>query len=169
MARAGIALGSNLGDRLANLREAWRQLLALAVPGEDFYASQIYQTEPKFCPPGSPDFLNTVVEIEFDASARDLLRACRGIEKSLGRERGAERNAPRVIDLDLLYFGDEKWATDELELPHPRIGERRFVLEPLAEIRPDLVLPGELVTVGELLAMLPLEEAPLEAIEEGLV
>lgn len=168
MARAGIALGSNLGDRLANLREAWCQLLALAVPGEDFHASRIYQTAPRFCPPGSPDFLNAVVEIGFDASAMDLLRACRGIEKSMGRERGAERNAPRVIDLDLLYVDDEQWATEDLELPHPRIGERRFVLEPLAEIRAELVLPGELVTVGESLAMLPLDEAPLEAIEEGL-
>lgn len=168
MSRAGIALGSNLGDRLANLREAWRQLLTLAVPEEDFYAARIYQTEPRFCPPGSPNFLNTVVEIEFDASAIDLLRACRGIEKSMGRERGAERNAPRVIDLDLLYVDDDKWATEDLELPHPRISERRFVLEPLAEIRPELVLPGELVTVGELLAMLPLDEAPLEAIDEGL-
>jgi len=168
MLRAGIALGSNLGDRLAHLRESYRQLTALAVHGEERLTALIYQTEPKFCPPGSPDFLNTVVEIAFDGSAMDLLKACRAIEKSMGRERGAERNAPRVIDVDLLYFGDEQWATEELELPHPRIGERRFVLEPLADIQPDLVLPGELVTVAELLAMLPCNEAQLVAIDEGL-
>lgn len=168
MLRAGIALGSNLGDRLANLREAYRQLKVLAIPGEECLTALIYQTEPKFCPPGSPDFLNTVVEIVFEGSAMDLLKAGRVIEKSMGRERGAERNAPRVIDIDLLYFGDEQWATEELELPHPRIGERRFVLEPLADIRPELVLPGELETVAELLAMLPYDEAPLVAIDEGL-
>lgn len=168
MPRAGIALGSNLGDRLAHLRQAYRQLAALAIPGEECLTALIYQTEPKFCPPGSPEFLNTVVEIAFEGSAVDLLKASRAIEMAMGRERGAERNAPRVIDLDLLYLGDEQSATEELELPHPRIAERRFVLEPLADIRPDLVLPGEWVTVAELLAMLPHDEAPLVAIDEGL-
>lgn len=168
MPRAGIALGSNLGDRLAHLREAWRLVSGLADPDAPRLLAPIYQTEPKFCPPGSPDFLNTVVEIGYRGSAMELLHACRAIEQAMGRERGAERNAPRVIDLDLLYFGDEVWASGELELPHPRLGERRFVLEPLKEIRPDLVLPGCPAAVSAMLEALPHDEAPLVAIGECL-
>lgn len=168
MARVGIALGSNLGDRLQHLRQACRQLEVLALPGELFLCSLVYQTEPRLCPPGSPDFLNAVVEFEYDGAGADLLVQTRRIEREMGRERGGERNAPRVIDIDLLYVGDECCATDELELPHPRIGERRFVLQPLVDIRPDLVLPGEVVTVAEQLAMLPADEVPLVALEEGL-
>lgn len=159
--RAGIALGSNLGDRLARLREAIECLRGIATPGEPVLIAPIYQTEPRFCPPGSPDFYNTVIEIGFDGGALDLLEKTQAIERSLGRIRGSERNAPRTIDLDLLYLGGESISDETLTLPHPRIGERRFVLQPLADIRPDLVLPGSELTVSGMLKHLHTDEAPL--------
>ncbi|RYD38007.1 MAG: 2-amino-4-hydroxy-6-hydroxymethyldihydropteridine diphosphokinase, partial [Verrucomicrobiaceae bacterium] len=143
MPRVGIALGSNLGDRLANIRAAIAELRQIAVPGEPLLEASVWQTEPKLCPPGSPMFLNTVVEIAFEDAPFELLEMTKAIEKRLGRAAVAERNAPRVIDVDLLYFGERIIDTEELALPHPRITERRFVLQPLAEIRPELVLPGQ--------------------------
>ncbi len=151
MPRAGIALGSNLGDRLANLEAARDCLREIATPGEPFLQASIYQTEPLLCPPGSPHFYNSVVEIAFDGDAFELLGLTQAIEKKLGRAASPERNAPRIIDVDLLYFGDEIIDTEALVLPHPRIAERRFVLQPLAEIRPELVLPGQTRSIAELL------------------
>ncbi|MES2923627.1 MAG: 2-amino-4-hydroxy-6-hydroxymethyldihydropteridine diphosphokinase [Verrucomicrobiota bacterium] len=152
MPRAGIALGSNLGDRPANLQAARDCLREIATPGEPFLQASNYQTEPLLCPPGSPQFYNSAVEIDFKGDAFELLELTQAIEKRLGRTGTPERNAPRVIDVDLLYFGDEIIDTETLELPHPRIGERRFVLQPLAEIRPELVLPGQTRSIAELLA-----------------
>ncbi|MEI8038494.1 MAG: 2-amino-4-hydroxy-6-hydroxymethyldihydropteridine diphosphokinase [Verrucomicrobiota bacterium] len=161
MARAGIALGSNLGDRLAHLRAACAGLRASASPGEPVLLAAIYQTEPRLCPAGSPDFLNTVIEIGFAGTPLELLLVTRALEAKLGRIRGSGPNAPRVIDLDLLYLDDAQCQTDALLLPHPRLSQRRFVLQPLAEIRPDLVLPGQALTVAELLAALPATEPQL--------
>lgn len=168
MPRAGIALGSNLGDRLAQLRAAFARLREIATPGEPVLSAPVYQTEPRFCPPGSPDFLNTVIEIGFAGGPLELLEITRAIEKQLGRTSANGRNAPRVIDIDLLYLGDEVNASAVLELPHPRIGERRFVLQPLAEIRPSLILPGQEQSIAELLAGLPPDEAPLVPMAESL-
>ena len=165
---AGIALGSNLGDRLGHLREACARLKELAVADGEFRSSLVYQTAPQHCPPDSPDFLNAVVELEFEGTANELRKATRSIEEAMGRVREGERNAPRTLDLDLLYVGEEECATEDLTLPHPRIAERVFVLQPLVDIRPHMVLPGEVVTVAEQLAMLLPHEAPLEALEEGL-
>lgn len=161
MSRVGIALGSNLGDRLANLRAATDCLRAIATPGEPFLTAPIYQTEPLLCPPGSPYFYNTAIELSFGGDAFELLETTKAIEKKLGRRDAAERNAPRVIDVDLLYFGDEIIDTEELALPHPRLGERRFVLTPLAAIRADLVLPGSKLTITERLTGLISDEPPL--------
>jgi 2-amino-4-hydroxy-6-hydroxymethyldihydropteridine diphosphokinase len=161
MPRAGIALGSNLGDRLAHLRAALACLREISTPGEPVLSAPVYQTEPRLCPPGSPDFLNTVVEIDFAGAAHELLEKTRAIEEQLGRVRSPERNAPRTIDLDLLYLGEETICSDRLELPHPRIAERRFVLQPLADIRPELVLPGHSLAIADLLARLPADETPL--------
>lgn len=151
MSRVGIALGSNLGDRLANLQAARACLLKITAPGSLFLEASTYQTEPLLCPSGSPHFYNSVVELSFDGSPAELLEITQAIEKKLGRIKVPERNAPRVIDIDLLYFGDQMIDTESLILPHPRIVERRFVLEPLAEIRPELILPGQRRSVGELL------------------
>jgi len=151
MPRAGIALGSNLGDRHANLEAARDCLREIATPGEPFLQAPTYQTEPLLCPPGSPLFYNSVVEIAFAGNAFELLELTQAIEKKLGRTGTPERNAPRIIDVDLLYFGDEIIDTEALVLPHPRIGERRFVLQPLAGIRPELVLPGLTSSVIEML------------------
>lgn len=168
VARAGIALGSNLGDCPGHLRAALACLGELAVAGEPVLSASIYRTAPRLCPPGSPDFLNTVVEIGFAGGPLELLEATRAIEKKLGRAAGGARNAPRVIDLDLLYLGDAVSAGEVLELPHPRIGERRFVLEPLAEIRPELVLPGHCETIAAMLARLPADDAARVALTEML-
>lgn len=167
MARAGIALGSNLGDRLANIRAAIGFLREIATPGQPFLCAPVYQTEPRFCPPDSPDFHNTVIEMDFAGSASGLLRQTQAAELKLGRVRGLERNAPRTIDIDLLYLGDGQLNDAALELPHPRIGERRFVLQPLADIRPDLVLPGRDRTIAEMLAALESDEAPLRVVADA--
>ena len=161
MPRVGIALGSNLGDRLANLQAARDALRKIATAGEPVLEASIYQTEPLLCPPGSPLFYNSVVEIAFDGTPSDLLAFTQTIETQLGRTANPERNAPRVIDVDLLYFGDTVVDTEALELPHPRIGERRFVLQPLAEIRPEWILPGQTHCIAELLARLETDEPPL--------
>ncbi|MBC8127070.1 MAG: 2-amino-4-hydroxy-6-hydroxymethyldihydropteridine diphosphokinase [Gloeobacteraceae cyanobacterium ES-bin-144] len=164
MACAGIALGSNLGDRLAHLQNAITCLRNIATVGQPILIAPIYQTEPRFCPPGSPDFLNTVIEIQFHGSALDLLEKTQNIERNLGRAPNPERNAPRIIDIDLLYFGDECMHHESLILPHPRICERRFVLQPLADIRPHLILPGHSHTIAAALQTIITDEAPLQRI-----
>ncbi len=169
MPRVGIALGSNLGDRLSNLQAARDCLREIATPGESFLQASIYQTEPLLCPPGSPLFLNTVIEIDFSSDPFELLDLTRAIEKNLGRTDNAERNAPRVIDVDLLYFGDEIIDTAALALPHPRLSERRFVLQPCAEIRPGLILPGHTRSIAALLADLQSAEPPLVRLSHGWI
>lgn len=161
---AGIALGSNLGNRLRHLQEARDLLRSLAGPGTLLQAS-VYQTEPVACPPDSPDFFNTVVEIGYTGSAHDLLAATQAIESQLGRIASPERNAPRVIDVDILYFGDQRIDSGRLDLPHPRLTSRRFVLQPLADIRPDLVLPGDQVSIAEHLSRLDSQEPPLVIVQ----
>jgi 2-amino-4-hydroxy-6-hydroxymethyldihydropteridine diphosphokinase len=168
MPRAGLALGSNLGDRLAHLRAAVTCLREISTPGEPVLLAHIYQTEPRCCPPGSPDFHNSVIEIDFHGTPFDLLEKTRGIELKLGRNRNAPRNAPRIIDIDLLYLGDSRVHDDTLILPHPRIGQRRFVLQPLADIRPDLVLPGQVLTIAVLLEHLIPDEPPPLRLPESL-
>ncbi|MCX6867112.1 MAG: 2-amino-4-hydroxy-6-hydroxymethyldihydropteridine diphosphokinase [Verrucomicrobia bacterium] len=160
MPRAGLALGSNLGDRLAHLRAAVTCLREISTPGEPVLLAHVYQTEPRCCPPGSPDFHNSVIEIDFQGTPYELLEKTRGIELQLGRSRNVPRNAPRIIDIDLLYLGDSRVRDDMLILPHPRIGQRRFVLQPLADIRPDLVLPAQILTIAGLLEQLIPGEAP---------
>jgi 2-amino-4-hydroxy-6-hydroxymethyldihydropteridine diphosphokinase len=161
MPRVGIALGSNLGDRAAYLEAARARLREVSLPGEPFLQASDYQTEPQDCPPGSPVFCNSVVEIAWEGNPSDLLEITQSIERGLGRTPAPKRNVPRVIDLDLLYFGEQIVESDRLQLPHPRIAERRFVLEPLAEIRPDLLLPGQTRNIAGLLTDLSADESPL--------
>ncbi len=157
--RAGIALGSNVGDRWQNLRDAHARLLALPICREPVNSSRIYETEPVDGAPGTLCYLNAVIEMEYDGSPVTLLDALQKIEIGLGRPSKRPRNAPRIIDLDLLYVGNLALANDEMVIPHPRMHLRRFVLAPLAEICPELVLPGQHGTVAELLAGLPAHPA----------
>jgi 2-amino-4-hydroxy-6-hydroxymethyldihydropteridine diphosphokinase len=148
----GLALGSNLGDRTANLQRGIELLLA-RVPGIELKASaRVYETEPVDCAPGTLAFLNTVIEVAADCSPQELHTHLKAIEQALGRPELHERNSPRTLDLDLLYADAVVSADPVLTLPHPRLHLRRFVLEPLADIRPDLILPGQQVSVAELLA-----------------
>jgi 2-amino-4-hydroxy-6-hydroxymethyldihydropteridine diphosphokinase len=136
MPRVAIALGSNLGDRAANIAAANAALLALATPGEPFLTASLHDTAPQDCPPGSPRFLNTVIDLHYPGTdPLALLAETQAIERALGREPNPLRNAPRVIDIDILLFGDISLNNPALELPHPRIRERPFVLLPLREIR----------------------------------
>ena len=158
--RAGIAFGSNLGDRLTSLKTARAQIVSLPGVEELVLASSIYETAPVDCAPGTPPFLNAVMEIGYSGAGQDLLGELRHLESVAGRPNDHERNASRTLDLDLLYFGGLAFAQPGLQLPHPRLHERRFVLEPLAEIRPALILPNQSITVAELLRRLP-ETTPL--------
>jgi 2-amino-4-hydroxy-6-hydroxymethyldihydropteridine diphosphokinase len=136
--RAFVALGSNLGDRLANLQEAVDRLGKVAGI-RVVRTSRVYETDP--VGPPQPDYLNAVVMVETLLSARDLLEACLGVERAMGRER-SERWAPRTIDLDVLSYGQEEIDEPGLVVPHPRMHERGFVLVPLLELDPDPALPG---------------------------
>jgi 2-amino-4-hydroxy-6-hydroxymethyldihydropteridine diphosphokinase len=152
--RAAIALGSNLGDRLANLQSARDRIRGLDGMTEPTVQSAVYETSPVDCEPGAQNFYNAVIEIGFEKSADALFEALQKIEQALGRERNRERNLSRTIDLDLLYCGSERRSDALLQLPHPRMTERKFVLQPLCDIAPDLRLPGQTKNVGELLAQL---------------
>jgi len=147
---AFVGLGSNLADRAANIREARERLVHAGV--RVTRASNVYETAPRDMLE-QPWFLNQVVEVETTRSARSLLDLLLSIEKEMGRWR-ATLKGPRLIDLDLLIYGEEVIKEPGLEVPHPRISERRFVLEPLAELAPDLQVPSEIKirrTVRELL------------------
>jgi 2-amino-4-hydroxy-6-hydroxymethyldihydropteridine diphosphokinase len=164
--RAGVALGSNLGERLANLRNARKDIAALTGVLPPMRASVIYETEPIGCEKGAGKFLNGAIEFEYAGEARDLLRELAAIEKLLGRPAAHARNVSRTLDLDLLYFGSLEIETAELQLPHPRIAEREFVLRPLADINPDLVLPNQTESVGALLLQLTVTGAVVRAAVE---
>jgi 2-amino-4-hydroxy-6-hydroxymethyldihydropteridine diphosphokinase len=149
---AAIALGSNLessfGDREANLREAVRRIGAL---GEVRAVSSFYDTEPVGYRE-QPRFLNGAILLETELGPQELMGELLSVERSMGRERvGAIAKGPRVIDLDLLLYGDWVLWAEDLILPHPEMQKRRFVLEPLAEIAPEWVHPVLGVTVREML------------------
>ncbi len=152
----GIALGANLGERHANLAAGFRFLDRLDLRGRAL-RSGLLETDPVDCAPGDPLFLNAVAEIQYAGEPEELLQRLQEFERELGRAPVGDRpvNAPRPLDLDILYVDELVINTPRLIVPHPRMTERRFVLEPLAQIRPELVLPGETKTVAELLAKLP--------------
>jgi 2-amino-4-hydroxy-6-hydroxymethyldihydropteridine diphosphokinase len=158
-ARAFVALGSNLGDSPRILLEAMQQLQALST--QPLVQSSLWQTVPVDCPPGSPPFVNAVVSLAPDAreTPESLLAKLQAIEKDFGRRPKQVLNEPRPLDLDLIAFGGETRNTPELTLPHPRAHLRRFVLQPLSEIAPELEFPAETRNILDLLKMLPAKEA----------
>jgi 2-amino-4-hydroxy-6-hydroxymethyldihydropteridine diphosphokinase len=145
----GIALGSNLGERTDLIQQTLAWLRGLSDPTH-FLASRVVESEPVDCPPDSPKFLNAVVEIHWPHNLRKLLGILQRREREAGRPEVRPVNAPRPLDLDLLYAGQQIIAEPDLILPHPRAHLRGFVLGPLAEIRPALILPGQTKTVQEL-------------------
>ena len=167
--KAFVALGSNLGDRLATLQEAVDRLGGR--PGiRVARTSRVYETDP--VGPPQPDYLNAVAMVETSLSARALLEACLDVERAMGRERG-ERWGPRTIDLDVLAYDHEQIDEPGLQIPHPRMHERAFVLVPLLELEADPPLPGNRrvadlrLGLGMLSAVRPF--APALRVPEGAV
>ena len=150
-----VALGSNLGDPRRNVLRAMERLQELSE--RPLLKSSLWQTAPVDCPAGSQSFVNAVVAFvpRPGATPESVLAGLQEIEQEYGRKPKKVLNEPRPLDLDLITFGNETRVGKQLTLPHPRAHERRFVLQPLSEIRPDLILPGQKVTVLQLLENLP--------------
>jgi len=149
-----IALVSNLGDPVTLVHQALKRLTDLSE--EPLRCSSLWQTDPVDCPPGSAPFINAVVGLSPrpGETPESLLARLQQLEREFGRPPKHGLNEPRPLDLDLLAFGAERRATPELVLPHPRAHQRRFVLEPWAEIAPSFVIPGQSQTIAELLTRL---------------
>ena len=142
--RAFIGLGSNLGDRAAHLRAGAE---GLAAAGDVVAVSPLYETEPVGGPEGQGPYLNVVVELATADSPRRLLERCRAVEEAAQRVR-AERWGPRTLDADVLWVEGVVVDEPDLAVPHPRLWERRFVLQPLADLAPDLVTSDQLRAAG---------------------
>jgi 2-amino-4-hydroxy-6-hydroxymethyldihydropteridine diphosphokinase len=134
-----LGLGSNVGDRLRNLRAARDALVLYQVAVEA--SSSVYETAPQGEVTDQPDFLNAALRVRTALGPEELLEAAKGVERDLGREPGGRRHGPRPIDVDVLLLGDVEYSSDRLVLPHREVTSRRFVLEPLLELEPDLALP----------------------------
>jgi 2-amino-4-hydroxy-6-hydroxymethyldihydropteridine diphosphokinase len=137
--RGYLGLGSNEGDRLGALRAARDELGRRGVMVVD--ASPVYETAPQGELLDQPDFLNACLAIDTELGPEQLLEACKDVERALGRVPGGPRHGPRPIDVDLLLLGELVHSSERLTLPHPEVTARRFVLEPLLELDPDLTLP----------------------------
>lgn len=154
-----ISLGSNLGDSADNIKRAFRALqIHSLLP---IRKSSLWQSTPVDCPPDSPDFINAAaafVPLE-NETPESLLLKLQQIEIQFGRQPKTVLNEPRALDLDLITFKNEIHTSESLTLPHPRFHQRRFVLEPLMEITPHAILPGQTQTIAKLLAALDTDEA----------
>jgi 2-amino-4-hydroxy-6-hydroxymethyldihydropteridine diphosphokinase len=155
-----LGLGSNVGDRLANLVAA---VAALTDRGVTVGArSSVYETAPQGEILDQPDFLNAAIEIDTELGPEELLDVCKDVERALGREPGRPRHSPRPIDVDLLLLGALEYSSDRLTLPHAEVTSRRFVLEPLLELDSDLALPGGARLAD---ALVPLTDQPVRRID----
>lgn len=161
-----LSLGGNLGDRLKNLHSARDSILKECAFDEKITCAPIYKTTPVDCAPGTPDFYNTVLSFSYEHSPVTLLDYCLRLEKKLGRIRPNNLiNAPRPIDIDIITFGKKIIQTTTLTVPHPRMLQRRFVLQPLAYILPNFTLPNTQNTVCEHLADLNSSEPHLTLVQ----
>ena len=153
-----VALGANLGDSKRTIIEAARELEKFS--DEPLLRSSLWETSPVDCPPGTPPFVNAVVGFlpRRGETPETLLARLQSMEKAFGRKPKKIVNESRVLDLDLIAFGAQTRATNDLTVPHPRAHLRRFVLQPLCEIAPELVFPGQTKTIRELLGGLQADE-----------
>jgi 2-amino-4-hydroxy-6-hydroxymethyldihydropteridine diphosphokinase len=153
-----VALGSNLGDSRKIVLNAMTRLQNFS--SEPILKSSLWQTSPVACPPNSPKFVNTIVGLipKKNETPESLLKKLRELEIKFGRAPKVVLNEPRPLDLDLIAFGNETRNSPELILPHPRAHLRKFVLQPLSEIAPKLILPKQIKTVSELLEELSSKE-----------
>jgi 2-amino-4-hydroxy-6-hydroxymethyldihydropteridine diphosphokinase len=156
---AFIALGANLGDARKTVSTAMERLERLS--DEPLLRSSLWESEPVDCPPGSPKFVNAVAGLvpKEGETAKSLLAKLQVLEREFGRQTKKVHNEARPLDLDLIVFGSEIYSGSRLTLPHPRAHVRRFVLQPLTQIAPDFVLPGQTRTVRQLLDALPIAPA----------
>ena len=161
---AYLSLGSNMGDRKENIQKAIEALCSSGkVKLTNF--SSIYETDPVGYTDQDP-FLNMVIEVATTLSPWDLLNLCLEVERELGRKR-IIRWGPRTIDLDILLYNNENIKTEHLKIPHPRMKERAFVLVPLAEIKPELILPDEISTVQKMANEIPNKGVRLWSLKNG--
>ena len=162
---SAVALGSNLGDSLELLSTAAKALQQLAEQGS-FRCSPLFRTAPVGGPADQPDFINAVVLLDWQDTPEQLLKQLQQLEAAAGRQR-LITHGPRSLDLDLLWCGSEQRSSAFLELPHPRLPQRRFVLQPLAALDPTLVPPGQALSVAALLARVEQlgEEPPPEQLQ----
>jgi 2-amino-4-hydroxy-6-hydroxymethyldihydropteridine diphosphokinase len=153
-----LSLGSNIGDRVANIQAAVTAL-ERELPHSSFVRAPLYETTPVDVPPEFTDtlFVNTALAVETSIDPDGLSRIVHGVEDALGRRRSV-RHAPRTIDIDIIAFGDARSSRSDLRLPHPEAASRRFVLAPLADVVPGFVLPGQTRTIAELLAAMPADD-----------
>ena len=155
---AFVALGSNLGDSQKIILDAMARLQKFS--DEPILKSSLWQTSPVDCPPNSPKFVNAIVGLipQENETPESLLKKLQSLEKEFGRKPKTILNEPRPLDLDLIAFGNEIRNSPELILPHPRAHLRKFVLQPLSEIAPGLILPNQIKTFSQLLAEISSDE-----------
>jgi 2-amino-4-hydroxy-6-hydroxymethyldihydropteridine diphosphokinase len=156
MVEAYIAVGSNVGDREANTKKAFS---ILEERTKIIKISSLYETKPMYLE-DQGWFLNCIAKVETELSPKELLKFLKSIEQKLGRQT-VKRNGPRIIDLDILFYGNQILKEDDLDVPHPRIGERTFVLVPLAEIAPNLIHPVTKKTIANMLSDLNYDKSEI--------